>query len=317
MRSQAFFCACLLFICSLLVTAKAQLSSSTPKAAPRRDDIKYIKCQVCELLAKHAYKQAKELVKSSTPSRPVTEERVIELVEKLANPLKDEGEWVSQIDLVEDGKKLLVKEMGETGECGEECKTVERAAQDILDVHDTDMGEALFVGKKSRSQFSNWLCYELTNSCTKKPPALSKKRTPGPEFKKADPEKIKMDRMLAGMEEQGMRGNMYTRDEAIQKYMSEQAAGADDDDFPSMPVDREALGELGADHSQPDHPLNDLANTAMDKGEQLLAKAKETAAPLLEGANAGIQKAKAEAQKLWDKFTGGQTDAKLANSEEL
>lgn len=55
------------------------------------------------------------------------------------------------------------------------------------------------------------------------------KRTPGPEFKKADPEKIKMDRMLAGMEEQGMRGNMYTRDEAIQKYMSEQAAGAGED----------------------------------------------------------------------------------------
>lgn len=63
----------------------------------------------------------------------------------------------------------------------------------------------------------------------------------------------------------------------------------DDDDFPSMPVEEEALGELGADHSQPDHPLNDLANTAMDKGEKLLAKAKETAAPLLEGANAGIQ----------------------------
>lgn len=31
------------------------------------------------------------------------------------------------------------------GECGVECKTVERAAQDILDEHDTDMGEVLYL----------------------------------------------------------------------------------------------------------------------------------------------------------------------------
>lgn len=34
-------------------------------------------------------------------------------------------------------------------------------------------------GKKSRAQFSNWLCYELTSSCKTKPPPLPKVRLPG------------------------------------------------------------------------------------------------------------------------------------------
>ena len=36
---------------------------------------------------------------------------MIERVEKLANPLKDEGEWVTKVDLVEQGSRLVAKEM--------------------------------------------------------------------------------------------------------------------------------------------------------------------------------------------------------------
>ena len=35
--------------------------------------------------------------------------------------------------------------MGKLGECGEACKTIERAAQDIMGEHDTDIAEALYV----------------------------------------------------------------------------------------------------------------------------------------------------------------------------
>lgn len=303
--------------------------SDKPKVYANKKDLKYIRCQVCELLAKNAYKQVKRMRKEATPSKPVragralggaervgatcsgaskrpcgslhatastgswhvsqaavrsiarpytqpqhradplpaalrcasagehpqvTERAVIEMVEKLSKPLKDEGEWIMKIDLVEEGTKLVAKEMDEVGfgrrrggplwegkggvfhfffkgvredagivvggqmlrrgcvwhaacaqvrallcsqrtnqtsalqaqswklppvaksvakrntagrsaavrpasmltplstllpmqlgECGVECKTVERAAQDILDEHDTDMGEVLYV----------------------------------------------------------------------------------------------------------------------------------------------------------------------------
>ena len=38
-----------------------------------------------------------------------------------------------------------------------------------------DLGVAV-QGSQSRAQFSNWLCYELTPSCKKKPPPLPKDR---------------------------------------------------------------------------------------------------------------------------------------------
>jgi hypothetical protein len=60
-----------LLLGAFALPALAQFGGSAPKYYPNRSDIKYIKCQVCELLAKNAYKQAKEMAKQSTPSARV------------------------------------------------------------------------------------------------------------------------------------------------------------------------------------------------------------------------------------------------------
>ncbi len=69
---------------------------------------------------------------------------VIELMEHITNPEKDQGEWVAKIDLVESGDKLLVQEQDELGDCGVECKTVQRAAEEIVGDRDTDVAEELW-----------------------------------------------------------------------------------------------------------------------------------------------------------------------------
>lgn len=69
---------------------------------------------------------------------------LLEKIEKLTNPLKDEGEWITYLDLVESGEKLLVKEQSGPGKCGTECKTVQKAAVDILEDIDTDIAEKLW-----------------------------------------------------------------------------------------------------------------------------------------------------------------------------
>ena len=69
---------------------------------------------------------------------------MIELVERLSNPAKEEGEWVSKLDLVESGAVLKVVEQEEVGKCGTECKTVQRAAEQIVEYADTDMAERLW-----------------------------------------------------------------------------------------------------------------------------------------------------------------------------
>ena len=40
----------------------------------------------------------------------LSELEVLEIVEQLANPSKDEGEWIAKIDLVESGTKLKLVE---------------------------------------------------------------------------------------------------------------------------------------------------------------------------------------------------------------
>lgn len=157
--------------------AFAQFNPSKPPAKPVKSDIKYIKCQVCELLAKNAYRQVNDLKKSLKPNKKVLkrhqkhahrsvslvsqqdtwyllnsliglmqlgEMAVIELMEHITDPTKDQGEWIAKIDLVESGGKLLVEEQDQLGDCGVECKTVQRAAEEIVGDRDTDLAEELW-----------------------------------------------------------------------------------------------------------------------------------------------------------------------------
>lgn len=74
----------------------------------------------------------------------LAEMAVIELMEHITNPAKDQGEWIAKIDLVESGDKLLLEEQNELGDCGVECKTVQRAAEEIVGDNDTDLAEELW-----------------------------------------------------------------------------------------------------------------------------------------------------------------------------
>ena len=72
------------------------------------------------------------------------ENDVLDLVERLANPAKDDGDWITKIDLVESGSTLKVVEMEDVGKCGAECRTVQRAAEQIVEYTDTDLAELLW-----------------------------------------------------------------------------------------------------------------------------------------------------------------------------
>ena len=65
-------------------------------------------------------------------------------MEHITDPTKDQGEWIAKIDLVESGGKLLVEEKDQLGDCGVECKTVQRAAEEVVGDRDTDLAEELW-----------------------------------------------------------------------------------------------------------------------------------------------------------------------------
>jgi hypothetical protein len=66
------------------------------------------------------------------------------MIEKMGNPSKDEGEWIAKIDLVESGKALKLEEQEQLGKCGPECRTIQKAVEEVLDDHDTDIAEKLW-----------------------------------------------------------------------------------------------------------------------------------------------------------------------------
>ena len=302
--------------------------------------------QVCILLAKHSHRQAREAM-----NQGADEMKLIELMERITRsergrarggrraahtarrepswrrpspppPLlaawRPEGEWLTQLDLVEKGDHLMVTEMGEVratraqgerkwqlgrrwargrqpphhrlpahahrrspqeGDCGVECKTAQRAAEDVLGEHDTDVAEALYRGRYNTEGLAQWLCMELrcvgwggaggvgragraialrvgcatasmqpaaagraaaapgicalkapprhaarrhplparSDACKTVPPPLPKDRAPGPPFKPAS-QGDGIDRMLGQMEETGMRGSLYSRDQLLEQF---------------------------------------------------------------------------------------------------
>ena len=155
--------------------AGAAFADGPPKASPRRADIPLIKCALCERLATKAWRSGRALLKTSTPAKRVDELAVVELIEKLGTPWRPEGEWLTQLDIVREGKALALVDKDQVrtncgadvvalmnlptfraqfssifvncqiGECNTTCKTLAAAAEDILGSHDTDIAEMIYV----------------------------------------------------------------------------------------------------------------------------------------------------------------------------
>lgn len=279
----------LLSVLLLATHSKAQFGMGKPpgpEAQAVRSDLKYIRCEVCEQLAKQAYRQVSAFKKEAAEKqmkheRKVKELDLLEKIEKMTNPLKDEGEWLTRLDLVEQGSKLTLKEMPDQGKCGPECKTIQSAAEAIIESADTDMAEKLWQGKLTRAQFTKWLCKEATSSCKQKPPPLPKDRPVGPAFEAVDPEEIKMQKMMAQMKEMGMGGQVYDRQQAqrMAKSGMEDEDDYDEDDDPLLPttpsdlLGKEAEETSSKAASTVQATVEGAVNAAKKAGQGLLSKA--------------------------------------------
>ena len=152
------------------------------------------------------------------------------------------------------------------GQCTLACRTIEYTAQRVMGEYDADVGEALYVGRyTSLEAFQRWFCDDLTGACARR--ANEKIDGAGDETSHATEETIEgnkggtvdgtagshhenhrtaivqsavygaflprkegeqdVERILGEMADQGLRGKMYTREEAMEKYMLEMGDGFD------------------------------------------------------------------------------------------
>ncbi|KAL6762700.1 hypothetical protein V8C86DRAFT_2513742 [Haematococcus lacustris] len=187
-------------------------------------DIPFIRCGVCEAMVKQSVKAVKGLQAAATPAQKMTEAAIMDSLEKMCDPDREAGEWITHQDLQEEGKQLKLVDMGQPGECGSECRTIARACEQVLETLDlSEMSEMLWKGTK-RAALTQAACYDSGRACRKKAPPLPVERAPGPAFKALDEEKAGHAKLMRSMKEAGLKGTMYNKDN-----MMDMMAGASDD----------------------------------------------------------------------------------------
>nr|QFX66107.1 root primordium defective 1 [Camellia sinensis] len=231
-----------LVLAALVVSTWAPMShcSKKPVGAARKEDIPYIKCQVCEKLANQLYQQVQAKQAQISPKK-ISEYQIIDIAENLCNLKKQEADWILKIDIVEQGDKLVLVEQDSEGQCNSKCKTIERACEEVMGYSDTDVAEYLYQKKPQIDSLTHFFCNDLSKACSVKPPPVPKNRTPGEPFVPKSAKEAEMEKMLKSME--GMPGapgmKMYSREDLMnmKNFGSEDADEDDDDDeeadFPS------------------------------------------------------------------------------------
>ncbi|XP_077217121.1 uncharacterized protein LOC143851537 [Tasmannia lanceolata] len=221
-----------------LLLSSIPISHSSKKPVPiaRKEDIPFIKCQVCQKLSAQLYHQVKKKETQISPKK-VSEFEIIELAENICNLKKEEGDWILQIDIVEKGNALELVDQDTEGQCNSECKTIERACQEVMGYSDTDVAEFLFKGKPQIDSLVNFLCDDLSKACSAKPPPIPKDRIPGEPFIPKSSKEAEMEKILKSM--QGMPGapgmKMYSKEDLLNQNFGDEDADEDDDDNDEFP----------------------------------------------------------------------------------
>ncbi|XP_015571636.2 uncharacterized protein LOC8265087 [Ricinus communis] len=233
----------LVLLVSLLIVSACvpvSLSAKKPVLSARTEDIPYIKCQVCEKLAKELYQQVQKKQAEILPKK-ITEYQIIEIAENVCNLKKQEADWIMKIDIVEKGDKLELVEQDVEGQCNSECKTVEKACEEVMGYADTDIAEYIFSSKPNIDSLVNYFCKDLTNACVKKPPPVPKDRTPGEPFEPKPSKDAEMEKIMRSMQDMPGAPNMqmYSREDLMnmKNFGNEDADDdEDEDDEPQFPT---------------------------------------------------------------------------------
>ncbi|EMS54094.1 hypothetical protein TRIUR3_13747 [Triticum urartu] len=162
----------------------------------------------------------------------VPEIEIIDIAENVCNLKKQEADWMLRIDIVEKGDKLELVDQDEEGHCNSECKTIERACQEVMGYADTDVAEFVYTNKPSVDQLIKFVCKDITKACAADPPPVPKDRVPGEPFAAKPSKDAEMEKIMRSME--GMPGapnmKMYSRDDLMKNNFGVEGDEDDEDD---------------------------------------------------------------------------------------
>lgn len=231
-RGSAVVVVALAAVLLLVAPAAEAAGQKKPATAARREDVPYIRCQVCERIAREISAQVAAKQQALPPSKKVPEIEIIDIAENVCNLKKQEADWMLRIDIVEKGDKLELVDQDEEGHCNSECKTIERACQEVMGYADTDVAEFVYTNKPSVDQLIKFVCKDITKACAADPPPVPKDRIPGEPFAAKPSKDAEMEKIMRSME--GMPGapnmKMYSRDDLMKNNFGTEGDEDDEDD---------------------------------------------------------------------------------------
>ncbi|GBG70731.1 hypothetical protein CBR_g8029 [Chara braunii] len=220
--------------CSLPMPTTVEAAGYDDAGKPEiwRNDLKYIRCDVCEEVSKQLARQVKaKREEYSHKKKKLTEYEIIELAERICQIDRVEGEWITKLDMVQDGDRIKLVEQEEPGVCNSECRTIQKACEEVVENHDTDVAELLFKGDTRRAAVSKLLCQKLSRACAGKTPPVPLDRSRGEAFVPKPKSQLEAERMMQTMKDSGMPGmKMYSREDLEKGRLGDLGLGSDDDD---------------------------------------------------------------------------------------
>ncbi|KAK1285465.1 hypothetical protein QJS10_CPB20g00512 [Acorus calamus] len=173
--------------------------AQSPPSTARKEDLPFIRCQVCQKIAEELLGLVQKKQSQISPKK-ISELQIIEIAENVCNLKKEESDWILRIDTVEKGDTLELVDQGTEGQCYSECKTIERACQEVMGYSDTDVAEYIFKSGPSIDSLIKYLCGDLTKACSVKVPPVPKDRIPGEPFVAKSSKDAEMEKILRSME---------------------------------------------------------------------------------------------------------------------
>lgn len=296
-------CFALLYIlvCVGLAIAAAKPSSKSAPAAARKEDIKFIKCAVCNEIAKQLSQQVNKKRDEVAPKQ-LSEYQIIEVAENVCNLKRSEGDWMLHEDIVEEGDKLVLVEQKEEGECKTECKTIEKACQEVMGYHDTDVAEFLFKGAVQADGLSKFLCKDLSKACHGKIPPVPKDRIPGEVFTPKSSKDAEIERIMRSMSDMpgapGMK--VYSKDDLMNGMPN---LNGDEDDEDEDEEDEDITPMKGK-------PEGFATNKFVKHGQSFLGAMRSRTQKVVQSTQKHIKKASGRFQRWWS----GNSNSEMSKS---
>lgn len=154
----------------LLLGCVVQFSHGKPPSGKViKEDLPHIACEVCERVVDELL-LAIQSARTTKPKGVVDELQIVEIIESIANPAKESGEWVRKLDIIESTVKdknfLSIIEPGGIAKCLDECTTIAQSAQSLLqeEIDADDLSAILWKNKDSPSALKVILTCERTKT---------------------------------------------------------------------------------------------------------------------------------------------------------